>query len=62
MDLDFNTEEQHLPETFLKKDVNVNGRRHFVFATWAGPKRGISMVPSSSSVIPSRSCWSSTRS
>ena len=33
MDLDSNIEEQHLPVAFLKKDVNVNGRRHFVFAT-----------------------------
>ena len=32
-DLDFSIEEQHLPEAFLKKDVNVNGRRHLVFAT-----------------------------
>ena len=32
-DLDFSIEEQHLPEAFLKKDVNVNGRRYLVFAT-----------------------------
>ena len=33
VDPDFSLEEQHLPDEFLRADLNVRGRRHLVFAT-----------------------------
>ncbi|KAJ7369715.1 PC4 and SFRS1-interacting protein [Desmophyllum pertusum] len=33
VDLDFSLEEEHLPDAFLKSDLQVHGRRHLVFAT-----------------------------
>ena len=32
-DLDFELEEEHLPACFLQADLEVRGRRHFIFAT-----------------------------
>ena len=32
-DLEFEVNEDHIPEDFLKSDVKVDGRRHLVFAT-----------------------------
>jgi len=33
LDLDFELEEEHLPAGFLQADLEVRGRRHFIFAT-----------------------------
>lgn len=32
-DLDFEVNEDHIPDGFLKSDVKIDGRRHLVFAT-----------------------------
>ena len=32
-DLDFEVNEDHIPDDFLKSDIKVDGRRHLVFAT-----------------------------
>ena len=32
-DLEFEVNEDHIPEDFLKSDVKIDGRRHLVFAT-----------------------------
>ena len=32
-DLDFELEEEHLPACFLQANLEVRGRRHFIFAT-----------------------------
>ena len=32
-DLEFEVNENHIPEDFLKSDLKIDGRRHLVFAT-----------------------------